>query len=163
MVPQLVTRTPIIQEGQGKALLMFDEVLKEGYGPYGGRIQMEIELLRGVQSVDDALKHFTLENGCAEILSKPNVITKEAFQVGLVVTIDFVKACYAPGNTWSYVLTNPVIASEVLVEDKLKQYTARLGTLYIHPTFCHKFDWHQSGIKLNSYRFSRQACDGKED
>src|SRR5262249_19700855 len=140
MMAQGVTRTPTIHEGQGKAVLMFDEVSKETPGPYGGRIEMEIELLRGVKSVDDALKHFTLENGCAKILAKPDVITNEVFPVGLVVTIDFGKAGYTPGNTWSYVLANPVIASEILVEGNLKQYTEQLGTLYIHPTFYHKFD-----------------------
>src|SRR5262249_22611836 len=56
-------------------------------------------------------------------------------------------------NTWSYVLANPVIASEILVEGNLKQYTEQLGTLYIHPTFYHKFDWRQAAIKYNSHRF----------
>ncbi len=145
-----VTRTPTIDEGAERALLTFEEVWEMSDGPFKGRIQMEIERLWGVQSVDDALQHFALENGCAEMLAKPDVITNEVFPLGCVLTIDFGKAGYIPGNTFSYIFTNPVIATEIFPEGNLNQFTAGLGTLYIHPTFFHQFDWHQATINTQT-------------
>lgn len=118
-----VERPPRVISAPHYASLQFEPLhhaLDEENGKAGPLVTL-VRRLRGVSTVDHALAFLASETGVA--LEAKDALT-ETVPMGLVATFDLAAAGWAPGNTYTFVLS-----------EKPRQ------TLFFAPTHWLKFDW----------------------
>ncbi len=118
-----VERPPQVTSAPGHASLQFEPLhhsLNEENGKAGPLVTL-VRRLRGVSSLDAALAFLAAETGVKLEASDAQL---ETVQTGLAATFDLVAAGWAPGNTYTFVIS-----------EKPRQ------TLFFSPTHWLKFDW----------------------
>jgi len=104
-------------------------------GPFGGKLEVRVNALKGIKTVDDVVTHFLLLEGPIEDLKKRtnetySGVSIQEVKIGSIVTIDLGQLGWTPGNTYVY----------ALIKNKDKVVT----TLHFSPTYFLDFAWDQA-------------------